>query len=305
MGSVTFCRDCEQGGIGSVSDNPGICDISFYVQLVHGDLHTRELIKTTKQSYSIEANPVHQLQYVIFVMGLFHYLMACGNTIWQMFLESKSTQKGPNSLYAQVCAIHLHNSGQITQKYNFQMMHELIHQCGWAWMLDCWHMEIIKHHPTCKTLDDYAQRTPAWDDLVKLSIYLALNYLDKPQADNLEFQNNLIMLAHLLQYIKLAHAMKHGDIGHVEATFLHWALVCKSVHKHKYAMHLIKLMIDMKHVYPELLKQTIQVNWLVNPTGSKDRFRSIDWVVELMNLHIKARNCKLKTVARSLPSFLR
>ena len=39
---------CEQGGIGSVSDNPGVCDISSHVQLVHRDLCTGELIKASK-----------------------------------------------------------------------------------------------------------------------------------------------------------------------------------------------------------------------------------------------------------------
>lgn len=120
-------RLCKQGGIGSVLDNPGVCDINSYVQLVHGDLHTGELIETTKQSHSIEANPVRWLQYVIFVIGMFHYLMACSDAIWRIFLESKSAWKGPNSLYAQACAICPHNSGQITQKYNFRMMHNLIH----------------------------------------------------------------------------------------------------------------------------------------------------------------------------------
>lgn len=68
-------RLSKQGGIGSV------CDISSYVQLVYGDLHTRELIEASKQSCSIKTNPICQLQYAIFVMGLFYYLMACGNAI--------------------------------------------------------------------------------------------------------------------------------------------------------------------------------------------------------------------------------
>jgi len=120
----------EQGGIGSASDIPGVCDITPYVQLVHGDLRTGELLEASKRSRSIETNPVRRLQYVIFVMGLFHYLMACGDTIWRIFLESKPTRKGPNSLYAQACAIRPHDHGRIAQKYHFRLMHELIHQCG-------------------------------------------------------------------------------------------------------------------------------------------------------------------------------
>jgi hypothetical protein len=51
----------EQGGIGSILDNPRVCDISSLVQLVHGDLHTRELIEVTKWLCSIETNPVYWL----------------------------------------------------------------------------------------------------------------------------------------------------------------------------------------------------------------------------------------------------
>jgi hypothetical protein len=95
----------KQGNIGHKSDSPGTCDISTHVQLVHGDLHTGELIETTKRSHCIEANAVQCIQYVIFIMGLFHYLMACDNTLWRIFIESKSAQKGPNSLYTHMCAI--------------------------------------------------------------------------------------------------------------------------------------------------------------------------------------------------------
>jgi len=184
-------------------------------------------------------------------------------------------------------------------------MHDLIHQCGWAWMLDCWCVEVSKRNPTCKTLDDYAQSTPAWEDVVELSIYLALNYLDQVDAYDIEFRSNSIILARLLQYIELAHAMKYGDIGRVKATFVHWALVFKSIRKHKYALYLIKLMVDMKYVYPEPLKQAICMNWLVNPTGSKDGFHGVDWVVELMNLHTKVKHLQVRDRGEKLTIFLR
>jgi hypothetical protein len=100
-------------------------------------------------------------------------------------------------------------------------MHDLIHQCGWAHMLECWCVEVMRCKPSCTKLDNYAQMKPPWEELVEISIYLATNYLDKPHVDDLEFQNNLITLACLLQYIELAYVMKHGNIGHIEAMFLH------------------------------------------------------------------------------------
>jgi hypothetical protein len=283
---------CKQGNLGNVSDNPGVHDISDHVLLVHGDLRTGELIEVGKRTRCIETNPVRRLQHAVFVMGLFHFLMASGDAIWRMFIESKAARKGPNSLYSQACAVRPFDSGKIGQKYNFRQMHELIHQCGWARMLECWCVEIVRRNPTCKTLEDYAQKKPSWDELVEISTCLVANYLDKPSHEDLEFRNNSLVLAHLIQYIELAHAMKHGDIGRVEATFLHWAFVFKSVRKHKYSAYLIKLMVDMKYIYPEPLKRIIRMNWLVNPTGRKDGFRGVDWVVELMNLYTKVSNCK-------------
>jgi len=82
---------CRQGNLGNVSDNPGIHDISSHVLLVHGDLCTGKLIEVCKHTCCIETNPVHQLQYPVFVMGLFHLLMACGDATWRMFIEPKAT----------------------------------------------------------------------------------------------------------------------------------------------------------------------------------------------------------------------
>jgi hypothetical protein len=134
---------------------------------------------------------------------------------------------------------------------------------------------------------------PTWEELIEILIHLATKYFNKPHADDLKFQNNSITLTCLLQYIELAYAMKHGDIGYVEATFLHWTLVFQSVRKQKYATYLIKLMLDMKYIYLKPLKHIVHMNWLVNPTGWKDGFYSVDWVVKLLNLYMKVRDQKL------------
>ena len=64
-------------------------------------------------------------------------------------------------------------------------------------------------------------------------------------------------------------------------------------------------MVDMKYVYPELLKRAIHMNWLVNPMGSKDGFCGIDWVVELMNLHTKVKYLQVRDRGEKLTIFLR
>jgi hypothetical protein len=81
---------CKQGNLENVSDNLGVHDISDHVLLVHGDLRTGKLIEVGKHTCCIETNPVCQLQHAVFVMGLFHFLMASSDAIWRIFIESKA-----------------------------------------------------------------------------------------------------------------------------------------------------------------------------------------------------------------------
>lgn len=42
------------------------------------------------------------------------------------------------------------------------------------------------------------------------------------------------------------------------------------------------------------------MNWLCNPTGKEDKFRAIDWLVEMNNLYTKVRMLDLSLVVMSL-----
>jgi len=178
--------------------------------------------------------------------------MACANAIWHMYIEPKSLQTGPNSLYQQACSVHPHDSGCIGSKPGFHLIHDLKQQCAYACMLDCWRVEVAKQDNTIPSLDEFSAQKPSWDAIVELLLHLAVNYLDQDDAEDLEFQNNSVILGHLSHYLELCHAIKHGDIGQVEATFMHWVFVFKSVGKHKYATHIVKLKNDMHYVYPRL-----------------------------------------------------
>lgn len=243
-----------QANLGDPTDHPGVEDIRQYVSLMHGDLRTGELIDGIKRSRSIEAKEIRRLQAIKFVMGIFHLQMACAHSLWKMFIEKKSVRDGPNSLYSQICKIRPHDSGRIASKPGYRLMHDIAHQCAYARMLDCWRVEAKKRNRSHTSLEAFASSKPTWDNIIAISITLALTYIDKPAAKDQDFRNNSLILARLIQYLEITHAVKHGDIGRVEATFLHWAFVFMSVGKHKYGSHLIKVMIDMKYVYPERLK---------------------------------------------------
>src|SRR5258705_8369584 len=47
-------------------------------------------------------------------------------------------------------------------------------------------------------------------------------------------------------------------------------------------------------MYPLPLTQTIEMNWLCNPTGKSDGFCGVDWLVELNNLYTKVMTIILK-----------
>ncbi|KAF9488889.1 hypothetical protein BDN71DRAFT_1402611 [Pleurotus eryngii] len=277
-----------QASIGDPTDYPHVTDLREHVLLVHGDLGTGERLFAVKQSRLIEDKEMCRLQPVIFVMGLFHLLMACAEAIWRMYIEPKEvrTDREPNSMYNHACGVRLGDSGCIGSKPSFRMMHEIIHQSAYARMLDCWRVK-VKMRLRLTMLEAFAESKPTWDQIVELSLVLAQTYVDHEHTDDQEFRNNSLILGQLIQYVELAHAMKHGDIGRVEATFLHWVFVFKSVGKHKYATHLVKVMNDLRYVYPERLKRAIRLNWLCNPTGTVNSFRAIDWLVELLNLFTK------------------
>ncbi|KAI0702312.1 hypothetical protein BC835DRAFT_1411137 [Cytidiella melzeri] len=271
-----------QANIGDPTDTPNVEDIHEYVVLVHGDLGTGERLDGSLASRAIERKPVRGLRNIVFVLGLFHLQMAGADAIWRMFIEPKAQRTEPNGLYQQACKIRPHDSGQIGSKPGFRLMHDLILQCAAARMLDIWRVEVEKH----RSLEEYAASS-SWLDLERMSLLLAEKYLDKSTAKDGEFRNNTLILGRLLDYVELTHAMKHGDIGRVENTFLRWVCIFKSVGKHKYASQLVKTMLDLKFVYPERLARAIRLNWLCNPTGRHDGFRAVDWLVELMNLYIK------------------
>ncbi|PSS32232.1 hypothetical protein PHLCEN_2v2001 [Hermanssonia centrifuga] len=274
-----------QTNLGDPSDHPGVEDITEHVVIIHGDLGTGERLDGAKQSRCIERKPVRRLQYAIFVPGLFHVQMACADAIHRMFIDPKHLRMDPNGLYQQACKVRPYDSGRIASKPGFGLMHDLLLQCADARMLDAWRVEIKKTHN--KTLQEYAATKPDWSNIIDISIRLASSYLDKPSSKDKIFRNNSLVLARLLPYVELSHAMKHGDIGRVEDTFLHWVFVFKSVGKHKYATALVKIMTDLKYVYSKRLAKAIRLNWLCNPTGKQDGFRAVDWVVELMNLYTK------------------
>ncbi|KAI9431079.1 hypothetical protein H4582DRAFT_1822991 [Lactarius indigo] len=83
----------RQGGLGDPTEpnfeSNGDIDISDFVLLVHGDLLTKERLDTVRDSRCIEETPKNCFQFIVFVLGLFHYKMACVDALWRTYLQVK------------------------------------------------------------------------------------------------------------------------------------------------------------------------------------------------------------------------
>jgi len=73
-------------------------------------------------------------------------------------------------------------------------MHDLIHQCAYAHMLDCWRVEVTQCDTMVRLLSDFAAQKPSWDAIVDLLYFLATRYLDSSDAADVEVQNNSLIL---------------------------------------------------------------------------------------------------------------
>lgn len=113
-----------------------------------------------------------------------------------------------------------------------------------------WRVEAERRAPAHNTLAAFAASKPSWEYIEAMSTQLVTDYVDQAASHDAEFRNNSLILARLLMYVELCHAMKHGDIGRVEETFLHWVFVFKKVGKHKYASELIRIVTNLRFVYP-------------------------------------------------------
>ncbi|KAI9452136.1 hypothetical protein BJY52DRAFT_1205777 [Lactarius psammicola] len=115
----------------------------------------------------------------------------------------------------------------------------------------------------------------------------------KPERErDQQFENQAIRNRDYLLYVDLCNAINVGDVGRVEASFLHWIYIFCGTGKHKYASQLARFLRNLHEVYPPDLSRLVRMNMLCNPTGKPNAFRPVDWLVERNNLYTKVfRSC--------------
>ncbi|KAJ8503630.1 hypothetical protein ONZ45_g10687 [Pleurotus djamor] len=289
-----------QAGIGDPAERRVQTDIGNSVILVSGDLLTGERIRSVLESRAVEQTPWRRLQFVVYVMGLFHLKMACADAIWRIFISKKDSkaEDDETSMMEYIRQIRPKESLKFANKPGFRRTHEAIEHIGIVLRLDSWRAAVAEEHPECESLEDWATKEPSWEDIVRVATKLGkmdatTNDIDSTmrladdEARDIQYENNLLRHHYFLLYEEISYAMNHGDIGRVEACFLPWMNIFAGCGKHKYAAELRRYLEDVHFRYPAGIKKAIRPNILINLTGKEGKWRGIDWLVEHNNLYIK------------------
>lgn len=255
----------DQTGLAQLQEEQHTVKIDPYIIMFHGDLGTGERIHTAKRRKVIEATPRNRLQYVVFVMGLFHLKMACVETIWRVFLKDPKarTEDQKSSFYSNFKILRPRDSSSLSTSFKFRPIHEAISHIGRCRRLDCWRTVLKKYGYS--SLQGFADKHPTWDHVKEIASVVvgelisnvgALASLQEDSLENrdCEFENNFAFNLYAGMYEEITYAMNHGDIGRVEMCLLQWVPLFEAVGKKKYAHQTLKLVYELNHVFPERMR---------------------------------------------------
>ncbi|KAI0743680.1 hypothetical protein C8Q80DRAFT_1107242, partial [Daedaleopsis nitida] len=293
----------SQAGVGKPTDrseNSGepFVDLEEFVTIIHGNPSTYEHILSALQRQSVERTSYNRLSSVVFVMGLFHFKMATADTIWQLLVAPNSARTDETSVMKIADQLRPKESSLLVSGAKFCQQHELIQHVRAVLRLNAWRVEIRKRMK--KSLEKWAELRPLLSEVQEIADCLTENYVEGEELDLYDFAHQLsqqrdivwenTMRTHhyLLLYGELCYAMNEGDIGRFKTLLPSWIPMFLACGKHKYSTKTLLFMHTVHFIYPKGLKRAIRYNILVNPSGKPHSFRAVDWMVELLNLYIKA-----------------
>ncbi|KAH9176467.1 hypothetical protein EDB89DRAFT_2112841 [Lactarius sanguifluus] len=222
--------------------------MSEFVLFIHGDLLTKERLDTIRDSRRIEDTPKNRFQFVVFLLGLFHYKMACADALWRTYVREKEGRSDLNSTYQHVGILRPRETGIMTTKPGFRRMHDVSHRYT---ILECWQIEVSALDPENWTsLEAFAASKPDWDLVVKISEEIVQKYVVTIEG--------------------LSQACMKPETER-DQQFENQTLFMKNLHE----------------VYPPALSHLVRMNLLCNPTGKPNAFHPVDWLVERNNLYTK------------------
>lgn len=223
---------------------------------------------------------MHRLDFVVFVMGLFHFKLACADAIWRLFIKVIKGCMDTSSLIELIGQIQPRQTGKFTNgNPGFQYMHEIIQDIGMALRLYCWLQKAKSTSLGITSWDDFARSKLRWEDLESIACSLSKDYVgDTMKIDSKHEQlaedhdqqneNMMILMQYLLLYKESSYAMNAGDIGWLESTFLPWIWIFNCCRKHKYASELRQYLKDAHFIYPKPLRFPLPLKSCTTSHGS-------------------------------------
>jgi len=79
--------------------------------LVHGDLSTKEKIDSLRKMCTIEHSSKNHLDFVVFVLGLFHLKKAATDAFWCAHIQLREGNEDPTGFMEYICHCHPHETG--------------------------------------------------------------------------------------------------------------------------------------------------------------------------------------------------
>ena len=232
--------------------------------LVFGDLLTGQHLSSLQDSLAHEKTLWRRLQFLCFVMGLFHLKMACADAIWRIFIHPRRSQEDSTSLMSCVQQIRPKETGKIKSKPGFRRMHEVIQHVGLVSRLDMWRLAAQKIDSRYTSLEDFAKSKPTWEKIVEMSEEIQREWekvgtitkqREQPRADrDKQRENSIMQHQYFLLYEEISHAMNYGDIGRVETCFLPWIYIFMGCGKFKYAKEMRRYLENVHFRYPKKLR---------------------------------------------------
>jgi len=190
----------EQTGLGEYEPPTPTISLDHQILLFHGDLGTGDRINSAKQWRSIEGSPRDRLQFVVFVMGLFHTKMACAEMIWRTFLKNPKARSNKTSFYSDFRILRPRDSSGLASTFKFRPVHDAIRHIGICRRLDC--MRVVAQKDRYSSLQAFADSQPDWSRIEAIarkavkrfvSHYAELEELDRiePEERDEQLENSM------------------------------------------------------------------------------------------------------------------
>ncbi|EKM73763.1 hypothetical protein AGABI1DRAFT_134132 [Agaricus bisporus var. burnettii JB137-S8] len=258
-----FC----QSNIGELTSLSSSTSIPIHpgnnVLLMFGDLLTGQHIHSLQASRIDDISPGLRFQSQLFCHGWFHVRMACADAIWRRHIRGSESEKEKTSLMNYITQIRPLEKHKILTNPTFRQLHEVILHVGIVLRLDAWRIEVSRRHPECKSLEDWANTNPTWQEIVEIAIELVERFVGGPDLSD-EFRKDdsqrdqafeITKAYHkdFLLYEETNYSMNHGDIGRLDACLIEWVFYFMACGKTKYAQEMLHYLENMYIQYPKPL----------------------------------------------------